>query len=374
MTTPPCIICGETNKGKRSTYSSCHTSAVMSPYHFSAVLFILALFKVGYEANASSSFCMISYATQYPPSLYRQYCCLPGNNGKTIEVKENNRVKIIMCPTTGLPHTSCPAHSCSEALELFPSATSGYYNITQSNGSIVSVYCDMDGSNCDGNGGWMRVGYVNMTEPGATCPQGLYNYTIGGKTLCDRIHTSSGRCDVTFFASNGLNYTKVCGRVRGYELGAAPDSIYPNHGAGSPNIDGVYVDGVSITHGSNPRQHIWTYTAGHAEDSNDAFGACPCITGYTGQPTPSYVGNDYYCEAGTTQSMLSLGTLYPNDPLWDGQQCNYLETPCCTSPQMPFFVKSLNQSITNDIEFRMCSSEGYPDEATPIDIVELYVR
>ena len=72
--------------------------------------------------------------------------------------------------------------------------------------------------------------------------------------------------------------------------------------------------------------------------------------------------------------MHSLGTLYPNDPLWDGQQCNYLEAPCCISPQMPFFVNSLNQSITDDIEFRMCSSEGYPDEATPIDIVELYVR
>ena len=246
----------------------------MSPYRFSIVLFILVLFKVGYEANASSSICMISYATQYPPSLYRQYCCIPGNNGKTIKVKENNCIKIIMCPTAGLPQTSCQAHSCSEFLELFPSATSGYYDITQSNGSIVSVYCDMDGSNCDGNGGWMKVGYVNMTEPGATCPQGLYKYTIGGKTLCDRIHNSSGRCDATFFSSNGLNYTKVCGRVRGYELGAVPDGIYPNH-RGSPYIDGVYVDGVSITHGSNPRQHIWTYIAGHVEDSNNA---CPCNT------------------------------------------------------------------------------------------------
>ena len=347
----------------------------MSPYRFSIVLFILVLFKVGYEANASSSFCMISYATQYPPSLYRLYCCLPGNNGKTIKVKENNRVKIIMCPTAGLPHTSCQAHySCSEVLELFPNATSGYYDITQSNGSIVSVYCDMDGSNCDGNGGWMRVGYVNMTEPGSTCPQGLYKYTIGNKTLCDRIHTSSSRCDATFFSSNGLNYTKVCGRVRGYELGYHVDGIYPNGGAGSANIDGVYVDGVSITHGSNPRQHIWTYIAGHAEDHHWAGSACPCNTGYTGQPTPSYVGNDYYCEAGTTYNMWSSGTLYPNDPLWDGQQCNYLEAPCCTSPQMPFFVKSLNQSITDDIEFRMCTDEGYPDEATPIDIVELYVR
>ena len=33
----------------------------------------------------------------------------------------------------------------------------------------------MEGSNCDGKGGWMRVAYLNMSEPGATCPPGL-NY------------------------------------------------------------------------------------------------------------------------------------------------------------------------------------------------------
>ena len=57
------------------------------------------------------------------------------------------------------------------------------YNITQSNGRTVSVYCNMEGSNCDGNGGWMRVGYINMTQPHATCPEGLYKYTLGSLAL-----------------------------------------------------------------------------------------------------------------------------------------------------------------------------------------------
>ena len=69
----------------------------------------------------------------------------------------------------------------------------------------------MEGSNCDGNGGWMRVGYINMTQPQATCPEGLYKYTLGSLAVCDRQNIS------TFFSSNGLQYTKVCGQIRGYQ-------------------------------------------------------------------------------------------------------------------------------------------------------------
>ena len=42
-------------------------------------------------------------------------------------------------------------------------APSGYYKIQSPNGSLISVYCDMEGSNCDGKGGWMTVGYRTST-------------------------------------------------------------------------------------------------------------------------------------------------------------------------------------------------------------------
>ena len=45
----------------------------------------------------------------------------------------------------------------------------------------------------------MRIGYINMTEPDATCPQGLYNYTYGNKTLCDKSHDLRDGCNSTFF-------------------------------------------------------------------------------------------------------------------------------------------------------------------------------
>ena len=58
------------------------------------------------------------------------------------------------------------------------------YNITTTNGCAVLVYCDMEGTNCGGEGGWMRVAYVNMARPGATCPQGLEQKNRNNKIHC----------------------------------------------------------------------------------------------------------------------------------------------------------------------------------------------
>ena len=259
--------------------------------------------------------------------------------------------------------------SCSHILNKNSSSLSGYYTILASNGSLISVYFGME-RQCDGKGGWMRVGYINMSEPGNNCPSGLnsYNFANIDYSLCDRPHPSSSGCDSTFFSTFGLRYSQVCGRVRGYQYSGV-DGIYQNNG-GSSSLEGPYVDGVSITHGTNPRQHIWTFIVGQDENQN-AWEDCPCNNGSL-ETTPQYVGNDYYCESGVP--VWSGQSFYSSDPLWDGNQCYYMEYPCCISPNMPWFIKSLNQSTTDDLELRLCSSEGYPNEATPIDLIELYVR
>ena len=43
--------------------------------------------------------------------------------------------------------------SCQDILHCFPSAPSGYYQIHALNGSLVQIYCDMEGTNCGGEGG-----------------------------------------------------------------------------------------------------------------------------------------------------------------------------------------------------------------------------
>ena len=65
--------------------------------------------------------------------------------------------------------------SCQEILHCFPSAPSGYYQIHVPNGSLVQVYCDMEGTNCGGQGGWMRVAHVNMSHSNATCQRDRMN-------------------------------------------------------------------------------------------------------------------------------------------------------------------------------------------------------
>ena len=41
------------------------------------------------------------------------------------------------------------------------------------------------------------------------------------------------------------------------------------------------------------------------------------------------VGNNFYCESAYQGNCLNSRTFFPNDPLWDGQQCNN-ESTCCT--------------------------------------------
>ena len=50
--------------------------------------------------------------------------------------------------------------------------------------------------------------------------------------------------------------------------------------------------------------------------------------------------------------------------VWDGQQCNGNEGPCCTNTKMPWFTKTLNENTAEDIELRMCANQIYPDEDT----------
>ena len=88
-----------------------------------------------------------------------------------------------------------------------------------------------------------------------------------------------------------------------------------------------------------------------------------------------FVGNDYYCESGTSL-YKSKDPLFPNDPLWDGQGCPGDEATCCTSPKMPWFVKTIHETISEDIELNTCGINNYQTYVygTPIDLIELYIK
>ena len=99
-----------------------------------------------------------------------------------------------------------PINPCTS---INPNSTLFYYSITTSNGSKVQVYCDMEGENCGGEGGWMRVAYVDMTQSGSQCPEGLNQVELQGSNYCGRF-LCSDKCVSTIFETYNVDiYTSV---------------------------------------------------------------------------------------------------------------------------------------------------------------------
>ena len=262
-----------------------------------------------------------------------------------------------------------PVNSCTELAEREPNIPSGNYWILNSTQSPVQVFCEMGEvfpAGLNVTGGWVRVANLNMTNPNQQCPENLQrSYTNQPIRLCGKSTDSS--CDSVIFTTYGVQYQQVCGRVRGYQFGT-PDGFERHSFCPAPcTIDNTYVDGVSITHGVSPREHIWTYVCG-VYDFQTTITACPCAGG---APPPSFVGSDYYCESGHSTSASGLAA---DDPLWDGQDCGGVERTCCDPPNLPWFCKELSESTTDDLEFRLCGDESRSNEDIAIDLIELYIQ
>ena len=140
----------------------------------------------------------------------------------------------------------------------------------------------------------MRVAHLDMTDPNQQCPSG-FRLITSPKRMCG---TPGRRCVSTTFPLNGVKYSRVCGKIIGYQF-SSPDAFIPfyrNHGL---TVDDSYVDGVSLTHGQRPRKHIWTFAAA-VDETESTASRCPCTktdTPYTGA-VPPFIGQDYFCDTG----------------------------------------------------------------------------
>ena len=249
--------------------------------------------------------------------------------------------------------------SCGDA-NLF-GLPSGTYTIRPSGGSPVTVYCDMDREEC-GGGGWTRVASYTYNDPNISCPTNWTQITdpFRGCALTGAVKTNN--CASTLF-STLTEFNQVCGEVFAIQQ-SHPAAFYYED-----NIDSDYVEGVSITHGT-PRQHIWTFAAYPSDDSTTPSYLCPCSRpSQIVPPPPSFVGSNYFCDtaAETRQDGWHL-----DDPLWDGKGCPSTST-CCSFNNPPWFIATLPQHTSDDIEVRICErSDG--DDDTAIILLNLYVR
>ena len=217
-----------------------------------------------------------------------------------------------------------------------------------------------------GEGIWYRIAYLNMTDPSQQCPSAWREYNTSQFRACGRpVSTVASRPSQIFPISQ--QYSKVCGRVIGIQV-ASPDAFY--HGRGS-DINEGYMDGVSITHGS-PRHHIWSYVGSVSEHPTNPSLACPCNSSSGAQPQ-AFVGSNYYCESGNP-TLDWQSRVFPNDKLWDGEQCSH-EGTCCTGTNTPpWFSVNLSNPTNDDIEVRIMGSESTDNEDTLIELLEIYVQ
>ena len=269
--------------------------------------------------------------------------------------------------------------SCEDIYNNNPETVdkSGYYHINESQWT----YCNMTAiaandditisghfiTTCAGvGGGWRRIVNINISE-GDDCPGEWRKATQSGVSFCRLAsNTSQQTCSSANFSTNGISYQRVCGRARGYQKGDTA-AFYGSYVSYSKTIDEDYVSGLSITHGSNPRQHIWTFAAGRGERYNNQFN-CPCSV-YGGYIN-SYIGSNYYCESGSV-FRADYNTYFLNDRLWDGAGC---VDNCCDNTTQPWFYRQLNQTTLDDIEARICAHGPFTQRSTLIDQLELYIQ
>lgn len=223
-----------------------------------------------------------------------------------------------------------------------------------------------------GPGEWRHVVYLNMSDPSQQCPLNWTESTYNGNIrTCRRPDSSGSGCASTYYSITN-QYSQVCGRAIAYQFNS-PDAFSGNTNLIN-DINAAYMDGISVTHGLSPRNHIWSFVAGVSERSTSLVRVsnCPCSSVPGSPGPPSFVGGSYYCESGNPTD--SIDQFFPVDKLWDGKQC---EGTCCTgnnSCYIPWFSVRLPQFTTSKIEVRICGDESTSNENTPIELLEIYVQ
>ena len=265
-----------------------------------------------------------------------------------------------------------PGKSCADIYQINKATRgiSGFYWIINGTNESIQVYCDME-LECGGHkGGWMRVAYLDINS-GSLCPLEWASVNVSSIQMCQPPSNIPG-CYGTRFSVHGVNYTKVCGQARGYQKGI------PGAFSGGRSIANGYADGLSITiqgpAADDQHRHVWTYAAGHDDQRNTPSRNCPCAS-YPGPAPNSFVLDHYYCESGDNFGDRQQRDMYfTDDPLWDGDGCVSANNNCCTAVGMPWFFRQFSVKQQDDLVARLCQDEGFNNEGSPIDMLQLYVQ
>ncbi len=278
--------------------------------------------------------------------------------------------------------------TCATLKEDNPSLESGYYTLLAANGSVVHGYCDMT-LICGGVMGWMRVAHLDTRNVTASCPEGFLsnkttfaNYNpLNESCQLDYLRTCVMESDLPHSCSStiyptGIDYSKVCGRIIGYQFGSPDGFIIPESDDKiiHSDLSRPYVDGVTLTYGTQ-QHHIWTFAAAYNKEVLPDL--CYCdqnenITDTNENITDrlGFIGEHYFCDSAVGQGKPEP-RLYIN-PLWDGHRCDDESSACCSSG--PWFYQQLPLETNNEIQMTMCRDESRSEEDIGIQIVDILIH
>lgn len=248
-----------------------------------------------------------------------------------------------------------------------------------------------------GGPGWRRIVYFDMTDRNTNCPSGWEEIaSTTARRSCGGSTGAAGSCYPVMYNVNvpREQYSQVCGRIRGYQLGL-PSAFLPFYTNTALGLNDAFVDGIVVSRVdavTSTRQHIWTFAAGALQQDDNPSPAlsntpyhCPCLEDEqtfvsANGALPSFLNGHYFCESG----LPFLGSTYPstmfpnlfsdiqvNDPLWDGLSCA-TDSQCCNCAP-PYFTRVFD-ATDDPIEVRLCFGEDETVSNIGIELIELYVR
>lgn len=165
----------------------------------------------------------------------------------------------------------------------------------------------------------MRVATINIQDSDSDCPDGF----IQSNQTCQSINNAGG-CFPVIFPTNGVEYSHVCGQIRAFQFGG-PNGFRPDSNPERENINGNYLDGISLTYRQGEeRKHIWSFVATRSDEAV-GFSSCPreCTGLSDSKNSPDIVDRDFFCESGADEELGGENNkrLFLDDPLWDGKGC-----------------------------------------------------
>ena len=215
-----------------------------------------------------------------------------------------------------------------------------------------------------GPGLWRRVADLDVTGADTTCP-GEWTFLATATPMvngCTRPPSGFGGCALASFSPpDGVEYSRVCGRITGRAAGT------PNGYTTVFTLPGM-VDGVTLTY-VGPTRHIWSFVAaGGTLNSGVLEIQCPCNpvgAAFLDNAAVNFIGDNYFCEDAT----------FLTDALWTGTDCTPL-TPaeCCNLNPRPYFTVTLDSPTTEDIEARICTGMGRGDEQVFVQMMEIFIQ